>query len=533
MAKKTKHRTIRAVAYTRKSTNKGLDSNLTSLDVQRNLSIQLTEAKGWKFVPTKYDDGGYSGSTLKRPALQRLLRDAEDGKFDKVVCYKYDRISRDNYESLWVEKHLERLGVEIVSVTEPIGNGDPMGRALRDMSRVFAQLEREMAAARTRDRTWAARRGGRWTGGHPQLGYDLHPDGGLLLTNQEEAERVRQINRLYLRHGSLRRTCEVLQERGWTMKAWTTRNGKPTGGQPFTKASLQRLLTNVLYIGKITCGDEIHEGQHEAIVPTALFDRVQSLLDENRRTRGAATRNKHGFLLRGRVACSACGASRTANTTRKGPLAYKYYVCSSAQRHGYGTCPCPSVPAFKLEGLIINQIRAIGREQTLQDQVLEAARTHHEAAQQQLEADLSQMTKKRSTTQDEIKGLLKALADGTVTGTSIASRIAELETTLETHEHKVTDIQAQIDSHSQLRPDPTDLAKSLSVFDEIWEVLLPAEQERVIGLLVESIDYDGTMLGINFGPAGVQLLAEELAPAETSCRRTRTQRQPTSPSMTE
>lgn len=294
------------------------------------------------------------------------------------------------------------------------------------------------------------------------------------------------------------------------MKSWVTRDGRPAGGQPFTKASLQRFLSNVLLIGKMTCGDEVHEGQHEAIVPTDLFEEVQTLLEENRRTRGAVTRNKHGFLLRGRVTCSACGASRISSTTRKGSRAYKYYVCSSAQRHGYETCPCPSVPAFKLEGLILDQIRAVGRDQGLQDQVHAAARTRHDEVREQLGADLTRATKKRAATQDEIKGLLKTLADGTVSGTSITGRIAELETALETLDQQIADIQAQIESHTQLHPNPSDLTESLSVFNEIWEVLLPTEKERVIGLLINTIDYDGTTLGIEFSPAGVKLLSEEL-----------------------
>ena len=245
-------------------------------------------------------------------------------------------------------------------------------------------------------------------------------------------------------------------------------------------------------------------------MPAALFEQVQSLLDKNRRTRGAATRNIHGYILRGRVTCSACKASRTTSTTRKGPRAYKYYVCCSAQRHGYETCPCPSVHAYKLEGLILDQIRTVGRDLALQEQVLAAANARHKEVHEQLDNDLARAAKQQSTTQNEIKGLLKNLADGTVTGTSIASRVAELEAVLETLDQKVTDIQTEIESHSQLRPDPSDLFESLSVFDEIWEVLLPAEKERVIGLMIDTIDYDGTTLGIEFSPAGVRLLSEEL-----------------------
>ena len=489
------------IVYARVSTSGQADGDFSSIDNQCDTGNAIIHSKAherWAKFGEDFVDAGYSGATLSRPAIQRIIKLVGEGRIHYVIVTRSDRLSRSLEDSIYLFKYFWKMGVNVYSASEGLITDIPIDQLNMGLRAIIAEYDLRLIGQRTQEKALAARRKGIWTGGYLILGFALHPSGGGLVTDPEEAQLVIEIFRLYLRVASLQKTCEILAHRGWTMKSWITRAGKTTGGRPFSKESLRRLLTNVLYIGKITCGDEIHEGQHEAIVPTKLFDQVQSLLDENRRTRGAATRNMHGFLLRGRVTCSACSTSRTANTTRKGPRAYKYYVCSSAQRHGYGTCPCPSVPAFKLEGLIINQIRAIGREQALQDQVLEAARTHHEAAQQQLEADLSRMTKKRLTTQDEIKGLLKALADGTVTGTSIASRIAELETTLETHEHKVTDIQAQIDSHSQLRPDPTDLADSLSVFDEIWEVLLPAEQERVISLLIDSIDYDGVTLGIEF-----------------------------------
>ena len=499
--------------YARVSTPGQAEGDFSSIDNQCDTGDAIVHSKaheGWTKFDENFVDAGYSGANLNRPAIQRILHLVGEGRLHYVIVTRSDRLSRSLEDSIYLFKYFWKMGVNVYSASEGLITDIPIDQLNMGLRAIIAEYDLRLIGQRTQEKALAARRKGIWTGGYLILGFALHPSGGGLVTDPEEAPLVIEIFRLYLRVASLQKTCEILAHRGWTMKAWTTRDGKPTGGHPFTKASLQRLLTNVLYIGKMTCGDEVHEGQHEAIVPTALFNQVQSLLNENRRTRGAATRNKHGFLLRGRVACSACGASRTANTTRKGPRAYKYYVCSSAQQHGYQTCPCPSVPAYKLEGLIVDQIQAIGHDRDLQNQVFEAARARHEAVCHQLNADFGRATKKLSTTQDEIKGLLKALADGSVTGTSIASRIAELETTLETLDQKVTDIQAQIDSHSQLRPDPTDLAESLSVFDEIWEVLLQAEKERIISLLIDSIDYDGTTLGIEFSPAGVRLLSEEL-----------------------
>ena len=504
---------IRCAKYVRVSTigqDHGDFTSVESQDEACEASITSLKNEGCVSIPESYSDVGVSGATLDRPGLSRLIADIKSGLVDRVVVYKLDRLSRSLADFMKLVEIFDAHSVALASVTQPFNTGDTTGRLMLNILLSFAQFERETIADRTRDKIRAARRKGFWTGGSPPLGYDVHPQGGSLIVNLAEAEQVLEIYRHYLRLKSFQRTCAALEQRDLTLKSWTTRGGHQRGGGAFTKPSLRRLLTNPIYTGRITCGDEVHDGQHEAIVPDALFEQAQSQLNENRRTRGAATRNMHGFLLRGRVTCSACGASRFASTTRKGSRAYKYYVCSSAQRHGYQTCPCPSVPAFKLEGLIVGQIKAIGHDKDLQDQVLETACVRHEEVREQLYSDLGRATKKRSTTQDEISGLLKILADGTVTGTSISSRIAELEATLETLDQRAADVQAQVESHSQLRPDPSDLAESLSVFDEIWEVLLPVEQERVIGLLIDTIDYDGTTLGIEFSPAGVRLLSEEL-----------------------
>ncbi len=505
--------TIRCAKYLRVSTvgqDHGEFTSVKNQDEACEASITSLKTEGCVSIPEPYSDVGVSGATLDRPGLNRLIADIEAELVDRVVVYKLDRLSRSLADFVKLIEIFDAHDVTLASVTQPFNTGDTTGRLMLNILLSFAQFERETIADRTRDKIRAARRKGYWTGGSPPLGYDVHPQGGSLIVNVAEAEQVLEIYRHYLRLKSLQKTCTFLAQRGLTLKCWTTRGGHQRGGGAFTKPSLRRLLTSPIYIGMISCGDEVHDGQHDAIVPADLFEEVQSLLGENRRTRGSATRNIYGFLLRGRVTCSACRASRISSTTRKGSRAYKYYVCSSAQRHGYETCPCPSVPAFKLEGLILDQIRTVGRDQDLQDQVLAAARTRHEEVRERLDADLARATKKRAATQDEIKGLLKTLADGAVSGTSITGRIAELETALETLDHQVADIQAQIESHAQLHPDPFDLAESLTVFDEIWDVLLPAEKERVISLLIDTIDYDGTTLGIEFSPAGVKLLSEEL-----------------------
>ncbi|MDP2623640.1 MAG: recombinase family protein, partial [Actinomycetota bacterium] len=184
-----------------------------------------------------------------------------------------------------------------------------MGRLTLNMLLSFAQFEREMVSDRTRDKMHAARRRGKWTGGMPPLGYDVAPEGGRLVVNKEEAEQVRAIFGLYAENPSLVTVSQELNRRGWRRKSWTTNEGRQREGKPWDAANLRRVLKDAIYIGKAKLGGEVFPGEHDGIVPKALFQRVQDLLRENRRTGGSAARNKHGALLRGLLRCTPCDAA--------------------------------------------------------------------------------------------------------------------------------------------------------------------------------------------------------------------------------
>jgi site-specific DNA recombinase len=262
---------VRCAIYTRKSTDEGLDREFNSLEAQRETAesyIASQRDEGWIALSDIYDDGGFSGATTQRPALQRLLADIDAGKIDCVVVYKYDRLSRSLL--------------------------------------TFAQFERQMTAERTRDKMRAARRRGRWTGGMPPLGYDVVPEGGRLVVNKDEASAVVSIFELYLEYGSLLAVVRALRQRGERRKTWTTRDGRVRVGREFNNVDVHRLLTDPLYAGMQKLGDEIFKGEHPPIVSKATFDRVQRMLDGNRRNSGASHRNQHGALLRGILRCAAC-----------------------------------------------------------------------------------------------------------------------------------------------------------------------------------------------------------------------------------
>lgn len=235
----------RTAIYTRKSTEEGLEQEFNSLDHQRErCESYIASQDGWLLLPERFDDGGFSGSSMDRPAMRRLMKAVEADQVDAVVSYRLDRFSRYLPDFVRFNELCEQHGCAIVSVTEQFSTATPSGRLHLNMLMSFSQHEREVIAERTRAKMSAARRRGRWIGGIPILGYDIHPDGGKLLVNKVEAKRVRQIFDLYLEQESLLDTCRELNRRGWTTKSWKTREGATHTGKPWTKTALSTLLTN-------------------------------------------------------------------------------------------------------------------------------------------------------------------------------------------------------------------------------------------------------------------------------------------------
>ena len=227
--------TVRCAVYTRKSTEEGLEQEFNSLDAQREAAeayIASQKGEGWQCVPDRYDDGGFTGGNMERPALKRLLADIKDGKVDCIVVYKVDRLSRSLLDFVKIMETLEKHKVSFVSVTQQFNTTSSMGRLTLNILLSFAQFEREIISERTRDKVHAARRKGKWTGGRPVLGYDVDPKGGKLIVNADEAARVRAIFELYLERQSLAATVKELDARGWRNKFWVTKDGKQAGGYP-------------------------------------------------------------------------------------------------------------------------------------------------------------------------------------------------------------------------------------------------------------------------------------------------------------
>jgi site-specific DNA recombinase len=356
---------VRCAIYTRKSTEEGLDQAFNSLDAQREAAeayVKSQAGDGWTLLPDRYDDGGYTGGNMDRPALQRLLADVAAGRIDCVAIYKLDRLSRSLLDFARILEAFERHQVSFVSVTQQLNSATSMGRLMLNVLLSFAQFEREIIAERTRDKIAATRRKGKWSGGRPLLGYDLDPGGRGLVVNAEEAERVRAIFDLFLEYESLPAAARELERRGWVNKRWTTRPGHICGGEPFTKVGLRRLLTSLLYLGKVRYQEEVYAGEHAGIVDPEVFARAQALLRCRGGGGGGPARSGPPALLRGLLRCVPCGRAMTPSHSAKGSRRYRYYICTNAQRRGWDACPSKSVPAAEIERLVLERLRAYGAE---------------------------------------------------------------------------------------------------------------------------------------------------------------------------
>jgi len=503
---------IRCAIYTRKSTAEGLDQEFNSLDAQRESGeayIASMKHEGWVCLPTRYDDGGFTGGNMDRPAVQRLMEDIKAGKVDCVVVYKVDRLSRSLLDFARMMETFDRHQISFVSVTQQFNTTSSMGRLTLNILLSFAQFEREIISERTRDKMAAARRKGKYVGGAPILGYDIDRDRSCLVTNDQEAARVRQIFELYLKQQSLIPTIAELDRRGWVTKRWTTKKGKQRGGRPFNKNNLYGLLTNATYIGKICYKDEVYEGQHQAIVDAEIFERVQRLLRLNHRTGGARVRNKFGALLKGLLHCVPCDCGMThSHTTKNGSKRYRYYVCVNAQKRGWHNCPTRSIPAAEIERFVVDQIKAVAGNPSLVTDTLAQVRQQAEESLRTLEAERQSIDRDLIATNKEISKVAIEAA-GAGDDSPATRRLADLQERVQSGERRLTEIREESMRLRAGLVGEDDVAKALGEFDTLWQSLSPREQARVLHLLIERVDYDGEdgTVAVTFRPSGIRELA--------------------------
>jgi site-specific DNA recombinase len=439
---------IRCAVYCRKSSEEGLEQEFNSLDAQRDAGLAYIASQvgeGWIAVGDRYEDGGFSGGNLERPALKRLLGDIERGLVDCVVVYKVDRLTRALTDFAKLVDLFDKHGVSFVSVTQSFNTITPTWHL---HGPVDAERVAQFRPVRTRI-------GGR---AHPRHAEGMrhrfeHAEGARrhandvidrkLVVNGTEADPAPLIFRRFLEIGSATRLVEELAAGGHTTKSWTTKDGKARTGGPIDKTFVYKLLNNRVYLGEAVHKGVAYPGEHDAVIDRRTWDRVHTILAENAHRRGNQTRAATPAPLKGLLRCAACGSAMTPSHTRRRGKLYRYYVCSTAIKQGHANCPVRAVAANEAEALVLAQMRTIFRAPEIAVKVIAAAAT----------GDGAEMTPE----------------------CAVIEAPANLET--------------------------------------VWDQLFPAEQNRLLHLLIERIDVATDGFRLRLRAEGLRSLTKEFAGA--------------------
>ena len=427
----------RCAIYIRKSSEEGLDMEFNSLDAQREACeafVTSQKAEGWATIRERYDDGGFSGGTLERPGLKRLIQDVEAGLIDVIVVYKIDRLSRSLMDFAKLVEIFDRNQVTFVSVTQSFNTTTSMGRLTLNILLSFAQFEREVIGERIRDKIAASRKRGMWMGGFVPLGYEVRDR--KLAINEAEAATVRMIFERFVEVGSATALARTLAAEGVR-----TRRGRLVD-----KGFLYKLINNRVYIGDAVHKGTAYPGEHEAIITRALWDKVHGILRESPRMRAGRTRAATPALLKGLI-FGPTGCAMTPTHTRRGDKLYRYYVSQSVLKRGADACLVGRVPAAEIEGAVVDQLR----------------------------------------------GLLRA--PEVIVGTWRSAR-------------------PEIDGLSE-----AEVREALEGLDPLWDELFPAEQARVVQLLVERVEVGQEGVDIRLRIDGLARLVHELGGMADNPRR--------------
>ena len=349
--------TIRCAIYTRKSSEEGLEQEFNSLQAQREACeafIDSQRHEGWICLRASYDDGGFSGATMDRPALHQLLADITAGRVDTIVVYKIDRLTRSLADFAKIVEILDARGASFVSVTQQFNTTTSMGRLTLNVLLSFAQFEREVIGERIRDKIAASKKKGMWMGGVPPLGYGVR-DHKLVMIDSE-ADTVRLILRRYVELGSVRLLQAELEARGVRSKSWTSVSGRLVGGKSFSRGALYLMLQNRTYLGEIVHKGQFHPAEHTPIIDQPLWDAVQEQLAGNTARRQCGRRTRQSSLLAGML-FDGDGNRMTPSHAGKKSTHYRYYVSGSLiTKDRTETSAALRIPAAEIEQLVSGRV---------------------------------------------------------------------------------------------------------------------------------------------------------------------------------
>jgi site-specific DNA recombinase len=464
---------LRCAIYTRKSTSAGLEQEFNSLDAQYEACVAyLQRQPGWALVATRYDDGGFTGANVDRPAFQRLLADIDARRIDVVLVYKVDRLSRSLLDFASVIERFHAGGAAFVSITQNFSTADAMGRLTLNMLMSFAEFEREMIGERTRDKIAASRRKGKWTGGPVPLGYTACAK--KLIVDAPGAAIVRDVFALYHDHRSALAVVRTLHQRGQLPR---------TGARPWTTKNVLAILKNPIYAGYVRSDGESYRGEHEALVDDALFERTQALLAAATHVRVPAVRNPQ-YLLRGLLRCACCDSLFTPASSIKGNKTHRYYRSNQRDKQGREACRSGPLAAAARRAAL-----AVDREQ--------------------LRACVAKLS-------SEIRPLVDAVATASAPiRPHLEARLQQASDELACANARLADVERDLTDLDAVEIEAAWVASCLADFRSIWDVLTLDNRTRLLRAVVDRIVVDEAANELHVYMADVGAAAPAPVPAGT------------------
>ena len=483
----------RAAIYTRKSTGKGLERDFNSLDAQREACEQYIQSRayqGWQLVETRYDDGGFTGANIDRPAFARLLDDVDAGRIDVVVVHKVDRLSRSLLDFAGVMGRFSEAGTAFVSVTQNFSTADAMGRLTLNVLMSFAEFEREMISERTRDKIAGARRRGKWTGGSVPFGYAV--DDKKLVILAEEAPIVREIFGRYVQDHSALEVAQHLNEVYPNTEPRTYRGKRRQPGRAWTKHAVLRVLKNPLYAGLIPLGDEVFDGEHEAIVERETFRLAAARLDAHSRYKPGRPPNAD-YLLTGRIFCALCGSALTPKSTtkRRTGKTYRYYSCVAKDQKGRKACKARPLTASALEEFAIARIREATADGALARDIATRIDAYAERKRGVLLAERRKLPGEIAALAAEARRLLDTLTSVEPAAQRLVeARLEEVGLAVAGAEARLAEVERALLGLDARQTEGRWVQRTLENFGVVWDVMTPRNRLRLVRGIVRRVEVD-------------------------------------------
>ena len=474
--------------YTRVSTDLQATRDEGSLDTQESRLRAFLAARGEESASVRvFREEGASGKNLDRPAMTQLMAAVRAGKIRRVMVTRLDRLSRSLLDFYELNQLFEKKGVEFVSLNESFDTSSPVGRAMLKLVLVFAELEREQTAERTRAAMKARAARGLWNGGPRPLGYD--PTGnGHLEVNPGEAELVRLIFNKYLELRSAPRLASWLNDQGHRQKTYVSRRKGKTGGRKFVADTVRRILTCRIYLGEIEHKTEVFDGKHEAIVDRDLFDRVQSALADNvKRRTGALARAKYDYLLTGLLRCT-CGHGLTPSAGNGQGGRYHYYRCVGLNKKDRHKCGLKQVRAERIDDAVLGIVKDAARDPDL---IAEAVEEANKLAREQvspLQLRVDQLKRELSEAEQSARTLLEqALSAGVSTTGTLRTLLDEAESRQTALRRALSEAEGELAVRQTQQLDLEAVVEAIRGFDSAWEHLTIVEKRELLQLMIQEV----------------------------------------------